>query len=379
MAERGARHFVFLSRSGDKKPEAAALVRDLEGAGCTVRIVAGSVTEMSDVVRVAKQAPTSIAGVVQLSMVLRDHLFADMPFSDWKAVTVPKIRGTWNLQEVVLTQQQQPLDFFVLFSSFASLVVQRGQANYAAANAFLDAFAQFRHNLGLCALVLDLGAVADVGYVAERPDLVSFFKTTLHHLLREQDVLDALELAIRKSAPPTPPPGQVEFFVSDSQVTLAMRSTIPLSSPQNRNVWKRDPRLSLYHNLEAEMAERGVAVGTGGTATGEDGDQDAAIRAVLAAVEEDSSLLQQDAFIAQFARLIGVAFFSFMMKPVEDLDVMAGLATLGVDSLVTIEVRNWLRLRFAIDMSVLEILRAENIMGIAKAAAGKFMAKLALA
>lgn len=389
MAERGAKHFVFLSRSGDKNPHAAALVRDLGGAGCTAQIVAGSVTEMSDVVRTVKRATMPIAGVIQLSMVLRDHLFADMPFSDWEAVTAPKIQGTWNLHEALLAEHQEQdrgLDFFVLFGSFAGLVGQRGQANYAAANAFLDAFVQFRHGLGLPASVLDLGAVADVGYVAERPDLVSFFKTTSHHMLREQDVLDALELAIRKSGPAaartssaTPASSdQVDSFVSESQVTLAMRSTIPLASPQNRNVWKRDPRLSRYHNMEAEKAESGAVGGSRTTATGgsDNNDQDAAIRALLAAIEQDPSVLRQDAFIAEFARILGIAFFSFTMRPIEELDVTASFPSLGIDSLVTIEVRNWLRLRFAIDMTVLEILRGENIMGVAKAWAKKFMAKL---
>ncbi|KAM7215616.1 hypothetical protein V8F06_009003 [Rhypophila decipiens] len=393
MAEHGARHFVFLSRSAhNKNPHAETLTRDLKGSGCTVDMVAGSVTKMSDVMQAVNLAARTrpIAGVVQLSMVLRDRLFSDMAFSDWEAVTAPKMQGTENLHAALLSvidpkeKQQDNLDFFVLFSSIAGLVGQRGQANYAAANTFLDAFIQYRHSLGLTGSVLDVGAVGDVGFVAERSDLVNFFKSTSNYLLHEQDVLDAFELAIRKSAASPDQQTIYDSFVSESQVTLGVRSTMPLASPQNRLVWKRDPRLGGYHNLEA--VDQSTTPSPNGKPNGKpnvngsnittSGHQDAAIRTLLAQVEQDPSLLDQDAVMKQFATLIGIAFFGFMMKPVEELDITARLPTLGIDSLVAIEVRNWLRQRFAVDMTVLEILRAESIMGIAKAWAKKFLAKM---
>ncbi|KAI0877791.1 hypothetical protein GGS24DRAFT_487640 [Hypoxylon argillaceum] len=369
MVENGARHFVFLSRSGGKKPNEAALIQALEGSGCTVAVVMGSVSEIDSVARAVDAAQTPIAGVVQLSMVLRDHLFTEMPFEDWEAVTGPKIQGTWNLHTALA---QRPLDFFVLFSSFAGLIGQRGQANYASASTFLDAFVQFRHGLGLPASVLDVGAVADVGFVAERPDLIQFFKTTSHYFLSEQDVLDSFELAIRKSSPRLQELN--ESFVSDSQIALAMRSTIPLSSPQNRNVWRRDARLSLYRTLEVD-ASRDVPA-TGETAASGENDEDAEIRRLLAAAEADLSIVTQDFFVAQLARRIGVAFFNFMMKPIEELDINAPFASLGIDSLVAIEVRNWLRLRLAIELSLLEIMRSESILALAKSGAKKWAAKV---
>ncbi|KAM7194827.1 hypothetical protein V8F33_007025 [Rhypophila sp. PSN 637] len=151
---------------------------------------------------------------------------------------------------------------------------------------------------------------------------------------------------------------------------------------QNRLVWKRDPRLGGYHNLEAvDQSTTGTPSSNGkpniiGSNITTSGYQDAAIRTFLAQVEQDPSMLDQDAVMRQFATLIGIAFFGFMMKPVEELDITARLPTLGIDSLVAIEVRNWLRQRFAVDMTVLEILRAESIMGIAKAWAKKFLAKM---
>ncbi|EMR63063.1 putative polyketide synthase protein [Eutypa lata UCREL1] len=119
MVENWAKHLIFLSRGGGKKQKEVALVKALEVSTCTVDVVTGSVTEMDDVVRTVNQARAPIAGAIQLSVVLRDHLFMDMPFEAWEAVTAPKIQGTWNLHTVLA---RQPLDFFVLFSSFAGLI-----------------------------------------------------------------------------------------------------------------------------------------------------------------------------------------------------------------------------------------------------------------
>ncbi|KAI1828708.1 hypothetical protein F4861DRAFT_535124 [Xylaria intraflava] len=370
MVDNGAKNFIFISRSGGEKPQEADFIQALEGAGCTVDVVKGSVTEIESIVRAVDQARAPIAGVVQLSMVLRDNIFTEMSFEDWQAVTEPKIQGTWNLHNALANQ---PLDFFVLFSSFAGLCGQLGQANYASGNTFLDAFVQFRHRLGLPASVLDVGAVADVGFVAERPDLVDFFKKTSQYFLREQDVLDSFELAIQKSAPTLREPNG--FFVSDSQIALAMRTMIPLSSPQNRNVWRRDARLSLYHNYDAEAAARNRTA-TDGSAAG-DNDEDAEIRRLLAVAETDPSAVMQDSFVLLLARRIGVAFFNFMMKPIEELDIEAPFTSLGIDSLVAIEVRNWLRLRLVIEVSLLEIMRSESILALAKLGAKKWASKLA--
>ncbi|KAI0426766.1 acyl transferase domain-containing protein [Xylaria sp. FL1042] len=371
MVEHGAKHFVFLSRSGGRRPCERVLVEALASSGHTAAIVKGSVAEISDVRRAVSEASRPIAGVIQLSMVLRDHLFTEMPFKDWEATTAPKIQGTWNLHKALA---DQPLDFFVLFSSFAGLVGQLGQANYAAASTFLDAFVQFRHGLGLPASVLDVGAVGDVGFVAERPDLIRFFQTTSHHFLREQDVLDAFELAIHKSPPS--PRGQHHEFISDAQIALAMRSTTPLSSPQNRNVWKRDARLGLYHVIEAQAAEDDQNLPVADKAEEIDGATAKDMTKMIATAEQDPAVLTQPAFIENLARRIGVVLFTFVMKPVEELDIHANLSTLGIDSLVAVETRNWLRLHLGIEMSVLEILSGESLIGLANLTAKKWSSRI---
>ena len=127
---------------------------------------------------------------------MQDCTFSQMSFEKWVASLSPKVQGAWNLHHSVSTQA---LDFFVLFSSTAGICGNMGQANYAAANTFLDAFAQYRRQCGLPASVLALGAVADVGVVSREPKLVQYFEANGVYMLSEAEVLGALHRCIQQS------------------------------------------------------------------------------------------------------------------------------------------------------------------------------------
>ena len=108
-----------------------------------------------------------LRGVIHAAMVLDDapieHLTRERM---WKAMA-PKMLGAWNLH--VLTADV-PLDFFILFSSAASMFGNPGQANYIAGNMFLDALAHYRRSHGLPALAINWGAVAEAGHLANNPE-----------------------------------------------------------------------------------------------------------------------------------------------------------------------------------------------------------------
>ena len=131
----------------------------------------------------------------------QDSNFIDMESEVWRTAVLPKVQGTWNLHNA-LTKQEEPLDFFFLFSSVSGTAGQIGQANYAAGNTFMDAFVQYRHSLGLPASTLDIGIMEDVGFLAREKHLLDALKATSLHTLHEQDLLDSLELMIARSYPP---------------------------------------------------------------------------------------------------------------------------------------------------------------------------------
>src|SRR5439155_17412903 len=97
---------------------------------------------------------------------LDDGMLLQLDWSRFERVMRAKVEGAWNLHEQTTSR---PLDFFVLFSSGSSLVGSPGQANYCAANAFLDALAHHRHAQGLPALAINWGRWTDVG-LAATPD-----------------------------------------------------------------------------------------------------------------------------------------------------------------------------------------------------------------
>ncbi|MBW4467313.1 MAG: SDR family NAD(P)-dependent oxidoreductase [Pegethrix bostrychoides GSE-TBD4-15B] len=105
-----------------------------------------------------------IHAVFHAAGTLDDGTLQNLTWNRFEAVMMAKVEGAWNLHR--LTQAQQ-LDHFVLFSSAASLIGSTGQANYAAANAFLDALAHYRQANGLPGLSVNWGAWQDDGMAAQ--------------------------------------------------------------------------------------------------------------------------------------------------------------------------------------------------------------------
>ncbi|CAP62086.1 uncharacterized protein PODANS_5_380 [Podospora anserina S mat+] len=374
MAESGARHLVFLSRSGQDAPEASQLTKELAAMGCAVKVIKGSVTSLQDVRRVASEARPPVAGVVQLAMVLRDAAFPQMTHNDWEAVMGPKVEGTWNLHKAF---SDESLDFFVLFGSSSGVWGNRGQANYAAANTFLDSFVQYRHHLGLCASVMDVGIVGDVGYVSQNKAIKELFQSKGAHILGEQKVLDALELAIKTSGPPAPKrSATAESFVNKSQLAIGLRVDESRASAQNRAVslWGRDPRFGVLRSHEKQKA------GTAGSMPSamlekQDGCTD--LDELFAAASDNAQIFAEPSASAIISRHIGTTLLTFMMKPVESLDVTASPVSLGIDSLMAIELRNWCRQRLGTEVTVLEIMGAPSIESLGMSVVERLLAERA--
>ncbi|KAJ4270076.1 hypothetical protein NW762_001749 [Fusarium torreyae] len=155
MVERGARNPTYLSHSASSGSHDDQFKREIESMGCSIQMVRRDVTNADDVARAIGGVVAPLKGIIQMSMVLRDCMSRDMTF-----------------QDASLAAKCQ-LDFFLLFSSMSGILGQVGQANYASANTFLDAFARYRAGMGLPCTSLDLGAMEEsVGYLVENQDLL---------------------------------------------------------------------------------------------------------------------------------------------------------------------------------------------------------------
>jgi acyl carrier protein len=129
-----------------------------------------------------------LRGIIHAAMVLDDAEIRQLTAARFRAVMLPKMLGAWNLHTETL---ETPLDFFVMFSSAASLVGNPGQGSYAAANAFLDALAHHRRRDGLPALTINWGPL-DVGYAADRAGMEEHLSRLGAKLLSAQQGLSIL-------------------------------------------------------------------------------------------------------------------------------------------------------------------------------------------
>ena len=167
MVERGARHIVLMGRHGATARAQEQIAR-LSGAGATIVAARGDVSLEGDVAKVlekiAREMPP-LRGVLHAAGVLDDGVLHRQTWTRFQTVMAAKVQGAVHLHRLT---RHMPLDFFVLFSSAASLLGSPGQANHAAANAFLDSMAHFRRNIGLPALSINWGPWAEIGAAAER-------------------------------------------------------------------------------------------------------------------------------------------------------------------------------------------------------------------
>jgi hypothetical protein len=125
----------------------------------------------------------------------QDEALLEMSFDDWTGATAAKVHGTWKPAQRL---KDQPLDFFVFLApSTASTTT----------STFLDAFVQFRQNLGLPDSVNDLGVMEDIGCVSRHPAILENLRRAGAQLISENDFLESLQLAIRSSSldPPSLP------------------------------------------------------------------------------------------------------------------------------------------------------------------------------
>jgi malonyl CoA-acyl carrier protein transacylase/NAD(P)-dependent dehydrogenase (short-subunit alcohol dehydrogenase family) len=166
MVEQGARHLVLMGRRG-ASTAAREVLDTMSKTGARVVVVKADVTQEEQVASVLAEISQSmppLKGIFHAAGVLEDGLLVQQKWEDFVKVMAPKVAGAWILH--TLTRDME-LDFFVLFSSAASLLGWWGQGNYAAGNAFLDGLAHHRQDQGLAALSINWGPWAEVGMAAD--------------------------------------------------------------------------------------------------------------------------------------------------------------------------------------------------------------------
>ena len=323
MVERGARHLLLLGRRGVPSPEVRQVLADLEKQGARIEVRQADITKEGDVATVLAEIDRTgppLRGVMHAAMVLEDCLLLNLDRDRLRRVLAPKVDGAWNLHRQTLGR---PLDFFVLFSSLSSVFGHAGQANYAAANAFLDALSWYRRSLGLPALTVNWGYLGEVGYLAQRPELGERLERQGVQSFTVQQALTLLERAMRRQA----------IQVSVMRVDWARWRGLGVTG-------RVSPRFAqLLRQAKESMPSTPQGLPT--------------FDAVRSAAPEERRGLLDVLVRDKVARVLG--------NSADQLDVEKPLLNLGIDSLMAVELRNWVEQELRVSLPIMELMRSPSL------------------
>jgi acyl carrier protein len=331
LVERGARHLVLLGRS-QPSDKVNSQLKELELFGATVLVASADVSDYEQLARVLaliEQSAKPLRGIIHSAGVLDDGILQQLSWQRFERVMAPKVQGAWNLHALT---QNLSIDFFVLFSSTPALLGSAGQANYCAANGFLNALAFYRRAQGLPGMSINWGAWGEIG-MAARCQLLDRLKLKGEESMAPQQALQVLEHLLRDS------PVQVGvssinwprylseqsanwLFLTDFRVEI--QGVRPLSLPQTKQESKGN---SLRDTL-------------------------------VSAPPAEGQQLLESGITEQVAKVLGFS--------ATRLDIAESLTSLGLDSLMAIELRSWLNKETGVNLPTMKIMQGPSISQLAE-------------
>ncbi|MGA7487759.1 MAG: SDR family NAD(P)-dependent oxidoreductase [Xanthobacteraceae bacterium] len=319
LARRGARHLALVGRNAPSA-SAQAAVESLRQRGVEVMTFAADITDREQarkVIAAIESRMGPLRGVMHAAMVLDDAPIERLTEERmWRAMA-PKVLGAWNLHTLTLDAR---LDFFVLFSSLASVIGNPGQANYVAGNAFLDALAYYRRERGLPALAVNWGVVGEVGHVAQSPETAQRLERLGLKAMPLSETLDTLDELMSSDA--------VQVGVAEVEWKGLLRS-----------MGQHTP--ARYSTLVGDIgAEKGNATASSG---------------VHDILEADGAALPSllEGYIRDLlARAMGTS-------PAR-IDSQQSLRNLGLDSLIAVEVRNRINAELGMNVPLARFMQSES-------------------
>ncbi|MFD0360146.1 HAD-IIIC family phosphatase [Nocardia sp. GCM10030253] len=318
----GARDLVLVSRRGIEGPGGRELRDDLERRGARVRFAACDIADRAALAQLLDGLP--LAGVVHAACVLDDGVLSSLTPERLDRVLRPKVDAAHHLHELTADRE---LSLFVLFSAAGGLFGTPGQANYAAANAYLDALALRRRALGLPAQSLAWGA----------------WEVDMHNHYAQADIRRIERAGIRTFSVPQ---GMACF---DAALRLGDPMLVPLLL--DTDVLRRAPAVPpLLRGLVRRVPRRAVAdLATVDVAAG------SRFAEQLRAVPRAEAIALAIAAVAEWTgQVLGHA-------GTETVAVEEPLQSLGLDSLMAIELRNKVREHTGISVPLGTILAEQNL------------------
>jgi NADPH:quinone reductase-like Zn-dependent oxidoreductase/aryl carrier-like protein len=324
LASAGARHLVLMSRGGAKTDREKKIIAEMKKSGVKVAVTKADVTSEEQVAKVLKDIDKTmppLGGIIHAAMVIEDAVAENVDHEKLMRVVRPKAFGAWILHSLT---QDRNLDFFIMFSSIASIYGSAGQTNYAAANAFLDAFSHYRRSKGLAGTTVNWGVIGEVGYAARNVKVNAT-------LARQGWKSFSIKRATR---------------ILEEVLLLKPEQIIALDAD-----WKKVvdyyPAFASSQRFSHLFAEKGEK-------EQEQIKKSESLRTILQAEGPDKqNELLKTHVRDQIARILGVSSAK--------LDVRDSLSSMGFDSLMVNQLRNWIRQKLDVEVSMMEIMRGPSI------------------
>ncbi|KAI1152708.1 KR domain-containing protein [Nemania diffusa] len=278
--------------------------------------------------RKAKKFLASYQEYCHGGMVLQDSILEQMAWTQRRDAVNPKLLKTKNINELF----GESLDFYVMLSSGASMLSNPSQANYAVGDAYQDAIARYRASGDWAAVTIDLGMVQSVEFVAETAGVEERLLKTGHLPISEAEVIALVEHGIRKP----------RRSVHRCQVASGLRGI------------NSDPRSAFLRKTEGQAGKGGAS----GRATRWGGEASLSEQIAQAKTADEAADAVQQAIVTKVPDM-------FVLQE-SDINPSHPLSEYGVDSLVAVELRNWLVPNAHIEMSISDLLGSPSLTELAK-------------
>ncbi|PYI00702.1 lovastatin nonaketide synthase [Aspergillus sclerotiicarbonarius CBS 121057] len=318
-----------------------AWLKTFEERNATVKIYSMDMTDKAALERVVSDVRATcppIAGVANGAMVLKDTLLSNMSVETMQVVLGPKIDGSRNLDEVFYNE---PLDFFILFSSSACVIGNSGQSNYAAANGYLNGLAKQRRKRGLAASTLDIGRIAGIGYIETAGQAVLQQLTRFGLMAINEPEMHQMFAETVLAGYPSP---EDKAGIPDAVVTTGIRTI--RDDEDILGPWFDNPLFShcIIESKDTQEATENqvkkVSLPVAEQLTG-------------ASTMEQALDIVKDCFTAKLRVILQVSD--------ESIHHDTPLVELGLDSLVAVEVRSWFLKELKVDIPVLKVVGGASV------------------
>ena len=334
LASKGARRIVLASRTGEPDAATRSAISILLGQGVEIEIRACDVAQSEAVAQLIAEITIDrpLKGIVHAAMVLDDALVANLTERRIRSVLLPKVQGAWNLHQHTL---DQPLEFFILYSSATTLFGNPGQAAYVAANTYLEQFGTYRLKMGLPALVVCWGPIGDAGYLTRDVRTREILEArTGARMLTANEALDALERLLREQWPVV-----AVAHVDWRAIHRAMPAT-------------RSPKFSLLMDESGDAENEAIGASN-------------IMEMLRGKSAGEAAAALQSIVIEEVTNICGLHASS--------VDVRRPLSEFGVDSLLAVELQMALERRCGVVLSVVDASAEASVETIAKLIGGRIL------